>query len=157
MGVAGCGKSSVAQAVAAVMGLPLVEGDAFHPPANVDKMARGIPLTDVDRRDWLDTLARQLTPERPVVLTCSALKRVYRDRLRAAAPGLRFAFLRIDRADAVARVSARADHFFSPTLVDSQFEALEPPDGEPGVLTLEATRPVAALADGIVRWWREAA
>ena len=154
MGVAGCGKSSLGAAVAQVEGLPLVEGDHFHSATNLDKMAQGVPLTDADRAGWLDTLAAQLQAQPGgVVLTCSALRRAYRDRLRAAAPGLRFAFLRLDREAALARVTARAaTHFFSTSLVDSQFATLEAPLGEPGVLPLDATRPLPDLQAAVSAW-----
>ena len=156
MGVAGCGKSSVAAAFARAEGLPLIEGDAFHSETSVGKMSRGIALTDADRAGWLERLGAELRA-RPqgVVLTCSALRRAYRERLRAASPGLRFAFLEIDREQALARVSARAgEHFFSASLVDSQFATLEPPLGEPGVLRLDATRPIAELQTQLGAWWR---
>lgn len=154
MGVAGCGKSSVGAAIAADAVLPLVEGDAHHSAANRDKMSRGIALTDADREGWLAALAAELRAHpQGLVLTCSALKRKYRDRLRAAAPGLRFVWLRIDAATALARVAARGDtHFFSADLVDSQFAALEPPAGEPGVLALDATEPIAALRAAVGAW-----
>ncbi|RZS56921.1 gluconokinase [Sphaerotilus mobilis] len=146
MGVSGCGKSSLGEAVARELGWTLIEGDDFHPPANKTKMATGQPLVDADRIGWLDRLGREVQAHPDgAVLTCSALKRSYRERLRAAAPGLRFAFLDLDIATAQARVSGRNAHFFSPTLVSSQFEALEPPSGEPGVLTLDATLPLHTL------------
>lgn len=153
MGVAGCGKSSLGAAVAVHLGLPLVEGDAFHPPSNVEKMRLGQPLDDADRAGWLDALADELR-RRPggVVLTCSALRRAYRERLRAAAPGLRFAFLDIARDEAQRRVQARASHFFSPSLVDSQFATLESPVGEAGVLRLDATTPLDQLSAAIHDW-----
>lgn len=153
MGVAGCGKSSLAEQVAQSTGLPLVEGDDHHSPANRDKMARGIALTDADRADWLATLGAQLQA-RPggAVVTCSALKRAYRDRLREAAPGLRFVFLEIGKADAQARVGARASHFFSSSLVDNQFATLESPVGEAGVLRLDATLPLAQLQTAVTAW-----
>ncbi|WP_255033869.1 gluconokinase [Rhodoferax sp. TH121] len=153
MGVAGCGKSSLGEQVAQAMGLPLVEGDDHHSPANRDKMARGIALTDADRADWLATLGAQLQA-RPggAVVTCSALKRAYRDRLRQAAPGLRFVFLEIGKAEAQARVGARASHFFSSSLVDNQFATLESPVGEAGVLRLDATRPLAQLQTSVTDW-----
>ena len=149
MGVSGCGKSSLAAAVAEALGWPLIEGDGFHSEANRQKMQAGVALTDEDRAAWLDTLAAQLAAhaQRGAVLTCSALKRRYRDHLRQAAPGLRFAFLAIAQDAAQARVSQRADHFFSPGLVASQFEALEDPSGEPGVLRLDATLPLPLLRD----------
>jgi gluconokinase len=154
MGVAGCGKSSAGLAIAAALGLPLIEGDDFHGPANQAKMSAGVALTDEDRQGWLDALATQLAA-RPqgVVLTCSALKRAYRDRLRAACPGLRFVHLVIDEKTALTRVAARASrHFFGPQLVASQFQTLEPPAGEPGVLALDATLPLADIAAATAGW-----
>lgn len=159
MGVAGCGKSSVAAAVAADAGLPLVEGDDFHPPGNRQKMSAGVPLTDVDRVDWLTTLGEQLRAHPGgMVLTCSALKRAYRDKLRAASPGLRFVFLDVPRDEAQRRVAGRgAAHFFSADLVDSQFATLEPPVGEPGVLRVDAVAPVADLRREVNAWLRKEA
>ncbi len=154
MGVAGCGKSSLAAAVALAEGLPSIEGDNFHSPANRGKMAEGVALDDADRSGWLDALALQLQA-RPagIVLTCSALRLAYRERLRAAAPGLRFAFLDLGRDAALARVAARAGtHFFSPQLVDSQFATLESPVGESGVLRLDALQPLPALQGQVSAW-----
>jgi gluconokinase len=153
MGVAGCGKSSLAAAVAAAEGAPLVEGDDFHGTANRDKMSRGIALTDADRDDWLAALAVRLRDApQGLVLTCSALKRSYRDRLRSAAPGLRFVFLDIDREAALARVAGRNAHFFSASLVDSQFATLESPIDEPGVLRVDATAAPAQLQAEVSAW-----
>jgi gluconokinase len=155
MGVAGCGKSSLGQQSAAALGLPLLEGDDFHPAANVAKMRGGMALSDDDRAAWLDTLAAQLTARTDgVVLTCSSLKRRYRERLRAAAPGLRFVFLQLSREQARDRVAARPGHLFPVSLVDSQFEALEDPSAEPGVLALDATRPLPELVDAVAHWVR---
>lgn len=154
MGVAGCGKSSLGAAVAQAMNTPLVEGDNFHSEASRSKMSQGIALDDADRDGWLDTLCEQLRahPE-GAVMTCSALKKIYRDRLRQAAPDLRFAFLEISRDDAQARVQARAkEHFFSTTLVDSQFATLEAPTGEVGVLRLNAMAPLAELQAQVSAW-----
>ncbi len=143
MGVAGCGKSGLGRAVARDQGLVLVEGDDHHSAASRAKMRRGIALTDADRGGWLDRLGQELRANPlGMVLTCSALKRIYRDRLRAAGPGLRFVFLDITREQAQARVTARAPgHFFSTSLVDSQFETLEPATGETGVLRVDALNP----------------
>ena len=154
MGVAGCGKSSLAQAVAAKVHLPLIEGDDFHPADNQDKMRRGVALTDADRIGWLDALAGQLAAHPGgMLLTCSALKRSYRDRLRAAAPGLKFVFMEIGRSEALARVAARAGvHLFPPSLVDSQFATLERPVGEDGVLAVAAVRPIAELSEEVCGW-----
>jgi gluconokinase len=147
MGVAGCGKSEVGQRVAAALRLPLIEGDTFHPPANIDKMRNGIALTDEDRAGWLDALARELASHpQGAVLTCSALKKSYRDRLRAATPRLKFAHLALPIEEAQRRVAARPGHFMPPSLVVSQFAALEDPVGEPGVVVADATRPVDEVA-----------
>lgn len=154
MGVSGCGKTSLAAAVAEALGTRFIEGDAHHSAANLAKMRQGIALTDADRDGWLDTLAAELrrTPL-PAVLSCSALKRSYRDRLRAAAPGLRFAFLDIGRDEALRRVAARgATHFFSTSLVDNQFATLERPEGEAGVLRLDALAPLDQLRAEVTAW-----
>jgi gluconokinase len=152
MGVAGCGKSAVGQRVATALGLALIEGDDFHPEANVQKMASGVPLTDADRADWLKLLGEQLRA-RPggAVLTCSSLKRSYREVLRAAAPGLRFAYLAITPEESLRRVSQRADHFYPPELVKSQFDTLQDPSGESGVLRLDGTHSMDELAQQIVQ------
>lgn len=156
MGVSGCGKSRVGALVAQGLGLPLVEGDEFHSAANRARMRSGIALTDADRADWLDTLGGELRSRPGAVLTCSALKASYRDRLRAAAPGLRFAWLELDAAAAQARVAERASHFFPAGLVATQFETLEAPHAEPGVLRLDALEPPEAIARRVVRWVRGA-
>lgn len=153
MGVAGCGKSTAGAAIAAAEGMPLVEGDDFHSAASRDKMARGIALTDDDRGAWLDVLGTKLAShQQGVVLTCSALKRAYRDRLRTAAPGLRFVFLAIEREAARERVGSRGAHFFSPHLVDSQFATLEPPVGEAGVLQVDALAPIPEIQRQVHAW-----
>ncbi|HSW08326.1 gluconokinase [Aquabacterium sp.] len=153
MGVSGCGKSRVGALTAERLGLPLVEGDEFHSEANRALMHQGIPLTDAHRADWLAALGAELQA-RPggAVLTCSSLKASYRDRLRAAAPGLRFAWLDLDAAAALARVAQRSEHFFPAGLVATQFDALESPLGEPGVLRLDALLPPELLAEHAVRW-----
>ena len=154
MGVAGCGKSSLGAAVAQATGLALVEGDDFHSPASRAKMSQGTALTDTDRGGWLGVLGEQLRAQHAgLVLTCSALKLSYRERLRQAAPGLRFVFLDISREQAQARVAARAaQHFFSTTLVDSQFATLENPTGEPGVLRVDALKSLAQLQVEVTAW-----
>jgi gluconokinase len=153
MGVSGCGKSSLGAAVAHALGLPLIEGDDHHSEQNRSKMNRGIALTDEDRDGWLTLLGEHLRASpHGAVLTCSALKRKYRDQLRAASPGLRFVFLDLTREEALARVSSRSAHFFSASLVDSQFATLEAPVEESGVLRLDATLPVFALASGVAQW-----
>lgn len=156
MGVAGCGKSVVGSAIAARSGGRLIEGDAFHPAENIQKMSAGIPLDDQDRAGWLVRLGQELQAtiaagERPI-LTCSALKQRYRDTLRDAVPGLGFVFLELTPAEAEKRVLARPGHFMPASLIDSQFAALEAPHGEPLTLALDATQPIDTLA-GLVHTW----
>ncbi|MCG8294743.1 MULTISPECIES: gluconokinase [Pseudomonas] len=156
MGVAGCGKSSIGAAIAAHSGGRLIEGDAFHPAENIRKMSAGIPLDDNDRAGWLVRLGEELQAtiaagERPI-LTCSALKRRYRDTLRTAVPTLGFVFLELTPQEAEKRVLARPGHFMPASLIESQFAALEAPHGEPLTLALDATRPVAALAEAVDAW-----
>jgi gluconokinase len=157
MGVAGCGKSVLGTELAQRLGLPLVEGDDFHPPGNIAKMRQAIPLSDEDRAGWLRLLVAELRA-RPggAVLTCSALKRAYRDTLRTGAPALHFIHLALTRQQAMERVAARTDHFYPPSLVASQFEALEDPAGEPRVHTLDATQHVDRLVGQALAWLRPA-
>lgn len=156
MGVSGCGKSSLGAALATALGLPLIEGDDHHPPANVEKMSQGIALTDADRAGWLATLGRALAgAPQGAVLTCSALKRSYRAQLRAAAPGLRFVFMAIERAESERRVAARAgagEHMFPASLVANQFATLESPVGEAGVLEVDATAPLGQSVARVQAW-----
>ncbi|MDD0977068.1 gluconokinase [Pseudomonas fontis] len=156
MGVAGCGKSCVGSAIADHSGGRLIEGDAFHPKANIDKMSAGIPLNDDDRAGWLIRLGQELQAtikagERPI-LTCSALKRRYRDALRHAVPDLGFVFLELTPEEAERRVLARPGHFMPASLIDSQFAALEAPHGEPLTLALDATLAIDALAVQVDNW-----
>jgi len=153
MGVAGSGKSTLGAAVAERMSWPMIEGDDFHSDANKAKMQAGVALTDADREGWLRTLARELERHPGgAVLTCSALKRSYRDLLRAASTGLGFVFLDIAEAEALRRVRGRGPHFFSPQLMQSQFDALEVPVDEPGVLRLDARLPLESLVDRTIAW-----
>lgn len=153
MGVAGCGKSAVGRLIAQQLGLPLIEGDDFHPRGNVEKMQRGVPLTDDDRAGWLQTLAAELARHGGgAVLTCSALKRAYRDRLRQAASPLHFVYLGVTEAESLRRVAQRAGHFYPPSLVASQFAALQDPSGEPGVLTLDGSAPLTDLGQHAAHW-----
>jgi gluconokinase len=156
MGVAGCGKSAMGEQLAQLLGVPLIEGDVFHPPANVAKMRDGLPLTDADRAGWLALLGAQLAAADTAVLTCSALKQQYRDTLRNAAGNVRFVFLRIDQTTAQARVAARPDHFYPVSLVASQFATLQDPSAEAGVLALDATLLPQQLAHAAAAWLRNA-
>jgi gluconokinase len=155
MGVSGSGKSHVGALVAQQLGLPLIEGDDFHSDANRALMQAGTPLTDAHRADWLDRLGHELARHAGgAVLTCSALKAAYRNRLRAAVPGLGFAWLDLDAQSALERVGQRPAHFFPAGLVATQFEALESPLHEPQVLRVDALLPPQTLADSVVQWMR---
>ncbi|WP_411037043.1 gluconokinase [Shinella sp. BYT-45] len=150
MGVSGCGKTSVAEGLAAALPAAFIEGDSLHPAANVEKMSRGIPLTDADRWPWLDTIGRALADRlaegRSVVVSCSALKKAYRDRLRHAAGGsLAFVFLKGSRELLMTRMAARKGHFMPVSLLDSQLATLEDPSGEPGVVTVDIDAPVERI------------
>jgi gluconokinase len=138
MGVSGCGKSTVGRQLADARGDAYVEGDAFHPPENVAKMSAGKPLDDADRVGWLRALKDQIGEARErgvgLVISCSALRRRYRDLLREADPALRFAHLDGPRELIAERLSARRDHYMPPRLLDSQLAALEPLEpGEQGI------------------------
>lgn len=130
MGVSGCGKSTIGQALASALAVPFIEGDQFHPAANVAKMSVGVALTDADRSEWLRTLQVQVRDARErgagLVLSCSALKRRYRDLLREADPALRFAHLDGAREVIAARMQARVGHYMPLSLLDSQLDDLEP-------------------------------
>jgi gluconokinase len=130
MGVSGCGKTTVGRALAERIGWPFHDADDFHPPANVAKMAAGEPLSDDDRRPWLDRLASEMaainTRGGNAILACSALKQSYRDRLSRAGD-VRYVFLRGDEATIAQRLAARAGHYMPASLLTSQFAALEEP------------------------------
>lgn len=153
MGPAGSGKSLVGARLAAALDWPFYEGDAFHPPANVTRMAQGIALTDADRAPWLAALgaviAGRVAAAAHAVVTCSALKRAYRAALvppGASEDAVCFVYLRAEPAVLAARLAGRAGHFFAAALLESQLAVLETPDalgagGEPApVLTLDATQ-----------------
>ena len=141
MGVSGCGKSSVGERLATLRGWTYIEGDALHPPENVAKMAGGTPLTDDDRWPWLDRIGQELASAaakgEAIVVTCSSLKKIYRDRMRKAANGkLDFVFLQGSFEVLSARMAARKGHFMPPSLLESQLKTLESPVSEPGVVTV---------------------
>ncbi|EDY45379.1 gluconokinase [Streptomyces sp. SPB074] len=155
MGVAGTGKTTIGPLVAAQLGVTYAEGDDFHPPANIAKMSAGTPLDDADRAPWLDAIGRwaHARADRGGVVSCSALKRSYRDRLRAEAPGLVFLHLTGDRALIEDRMGHRQGHFMPAKLLDSQFATLQPlgPDESGAEVDVSGTpeeiaaRAVAAL------------
>ncbi|MBY5886399.1 gluconokinase [Rhizobium ruizarguesonis] len=151
MGVSGCGKSSVGEKLAEALHLAFVEGDALHPAANVEKMSKGIPLTDEDRMPWLDSIGEDmkasLEKSEGIIVSCSALKRIYRDRLRAAAGGnLFFVYLEGSRALLMKRMGERKGHFMPVSLLDSQLATLEVPTGEPGVVTVDIDDTIEGIA-----------
>jgi len=131
MGVSGCGKTTVGQGVAEALGCPFYDGDDFHPPENIAKMAKGIPLNDQDRYPWLaklhDLMAVHLERGETAVLACSALKKKYRDQLRQGNEGLQFIFLQGDFDLIWGRMSARQGHYMKADMLRSQFAALEEP------------------------------
>jgi gluconokinase len=153
MGVAGSGKSTLAAALAFELRATLIEGDDHHLPQSQHKMRNGIPLQDADRDPWLGRLGDLLAAEPgPAVLTCSALKRRYRERLRTAVPTLRTVYIDITPDASRARVAARPGHLFPAGLVASQFETLEVPTGEPGVLQLPASHAPSDQLQAVLRW-----
>ncbi len=157
MGVSGSGKSTVAAQLAGRIGLPYVDGDDLHPRNNVEKMHAGVPLDDDDRWPWLDrvaaTLNERCADKGGVVLACSALKRAYRDRLRAGTDGrVRFAFLDVDFAEIERRLKQRVHHFMPRQLLQSQFDTLERPgDDEPDVLAVPAEGPAEEVVADLAR------
>ena len=145
MGVSGCGKSSVGEGLSERLGIPYRDGDDLHPVANVEKMRLGTPLTDDDRWPWLDRVAGVLAKDAPVIVGCSALRRAYRDRLRAGAGGpVHFIHLTGSRDLIASRMAARTGHYMPPSLLDSQFSALEPP-GPEEALAVDIDQPLAAI------------
>lgn len=150
MGVSGSGKSTIGERLAEQLGWPFVEGDSLHPATNVEKMRNGIPLDDADRRPWLDEIGRLLARQKTVVVSCSALKRSYRERLRAMAERpITFVFLHGSRTTIARRLAKRSGHYMPSSLLDSQFATLELPTGETDVVTLEIDQPperIVALA-----------
>lgn len=141
MGVSGCGKSTVGEAIAEKLGIEFQEGDRLHPQSNVEKMAAGIPLNDDDRWPWLDLIGAELRKgidKGGIVVSCSSLKKTYRDRLRNACDGdLAFVYLAGSLELLTERMGARTGHFMPLSLLTSQLATLEDPTGEPGVVTVD--------------------
>ena len=150
MGVCGCGKSTVGDALAQALGWPFLDADEFHPPANVAKMASGSPLTDEDRWPWLDRIAEELRAILArgdhAVLACSALRQAYRDRI-ARAGDVRFVHLAGDYATIAARLASRTHRYMPAALLDSQFATLEPPSD---ALVVDVALPVERQVDRVL-------
>lgn len=148
MGVSGCGKSTVGRQLSVNLGVSFLEGDELHPPSNVALMAAGTPLTDDDRAGWLDAIAHRLqilSDTQGLVVSCSALKRIYRDRLRRACPELRFVLLHGERDVLAARLAQRQGHYMPASLLDSQLQTLEAPMADEHAIILHITEPTAVL------------
>ena len=155
MGVSGSGKSTVGRALAAELNWPFLDADTLHPPANVAKMASGIPLTDADRWPWFDRIVAEMrryaAAGKNVVIACSALKEAYRDRL-ASSGSLRVVYLKGDAETIAPRLAGRRGHFMPPSLLTSQFATLEEPDN---AIVVDIKQPVAAQVAAITRALRE--
>ena len=157
MGVSGCGKSSVGAAVAERLGIGYIDGDDLHPPENIAKMSRGIPLTDADRTPWLVRVGQRLEEiEGPVVIGCSALKRAYRDIIRDnAGESVCFLHLEGSRETLSERMAKRSGHFMPVSLLESQLATLESPDLDEKAITADIDQPVDQLVETLVAKVRE--
>jgi gluconokinase len=162
MGVSGAGKSSVGELLAERLHCAFAEGDRLHPPANVEKMAKGIPLTDEDRWPWLDLVGQELASAlargETLVLSCSSLKKIYRERLRKASGGeLFFVFLKGTPELLQVRMGERTGHFMPTSLLQSQLATLESPEGEEGVATVDIDASLEVIVDkayeGLTKFW----
>jgi len=138
MGVSGCGKSTIGKGLSQALGWPFRDADSFHPPANIDKMSRGVPLDDADRWPWLSAIAQWIDAQRaagaPGIVSCSALKRAYRQHIVGTPNGVRLVYLKGDMGLIAGRLAQRKGHFMPAALLQSQFHALEEP--------LQAERPL---------------
>lgn len=154
MGVSGSGKSTIAGDLARRLGWPMIEGDDLHPPANIDKMSHGIPLNDDDRKPWLETIAQRIDGWRQAgtqgVVTCSSLKRAYRDILRAGHADVRFVYLNGSYDLLFDRMQHRKRHFMPASLLQSQFATLEVP-GPDEAIAVSIDQPEAAITDDVLK------
>jgi len=154
MGVSGSGKTAIGRRLAGRLAVPFLDADDLHSPGNLQKMRAGTPLTDADRGPWLQAVAAELvratTETGGIVVACSALKRAYRDRLRAATPSLRVVHLTAATDVIRRRLEARTGHFMPAALLDSQLATLEPPGADERPIVVEVSRPVDAVVATIV-------
>jgi len=155
MGVSGAGKTTIGEELAARLGWPFEEGDSLHPEANVAKMHAGIPLTDADRQPWLERVAAwidaQRAAKRPGIITCSALKRSYREVIIGDRPEVRLVYLRGGRDLIAEHLSGRKGHFMPASLLQSQIDTLEGPDPDEDPLIVDVGPSAAQVADEIIR------
>ncbi|MDQ2778726.1 MAG: gluconokinase [Pseudomonadota bacterium] len=160
MGVSGCGKSTLGVALAQALGISYVEGDELHPAANVQKMSAGHALTDADRQGWLERIAARLAQAvragQGVVVSCSALKRSYRDLLRAGAPDLQLVHLHGSTLVLEERMRHRPGHYMPASLLQSQLDTLQMPGTDEAVLTVDIAQPIAQqLAQALAHFRKE--
>lgn len=158
MGVSGSGKTTIAQAIAARLGWHVLEGDTFHPPANVQKMSKGIPLDDADRSPWLEAIAaaidRMLAQELPAAIACSALKRKYRDILIGKRRDVVLVYLKGSEELIRQRMANRA-HFMPPSLLASQFVTLEEPEPDEHPIIVNVAAPLEAVVSDVIKAMHE--
>ena len=155
MGVAGCGKTTIATLLADRLGARMIEGDRLHSAANIAKMSGGTPLTDEDRWPWLGEIGLALAGTDGAVAACSALKRVYREAMaRAARRPVAFLYLKGDRALIESRMHLRTGHFMPPSLLDSQFKTLEEPGPDEFAVALDLTQTPDVIADRAAQFLR---
>jgi gluconokinase len=154
MGVSGCGKTTLASHLAQRLGWNFAEADTFHSLASVEKMRSGIPLTDEDRWPWLDAIAGSIEiarkQSRPCVVACSALRRVYRERLAGGHDDVRFVYLQGDYDTIAGRMAGRSGHYMPPTLLSSQFDTLEEPGSEERPIVVSIDLPPAVQVDQVL-------
>ena len=144
MGVSGSGKSTLGRELAPALGVAFVEGDTLHPEANIAKMRAGIPLDDRDRQPFLENVANAIVAAKGgVVVSCSALKRSYRDLIRARAGAVTFVWQKVGRAELAARLARRRGHYMPASLLDSQLAALEPPDADEHAIVVDGAAATA--------------
>jgi gluconokinase len=155
MGVSGCGKTTIGQSLADAFGWDFQEGDALHPQANIEKMSAGIPLNDDDRWPWLDRIASWIRDEqaqhRQGVISCSSLKRSYRDRLRLADADVSFLYIQVSRDELERRMQQR-HHFMPTSLLDSQLQTLEEPKPDEDALTVSGAASIDTIIAEVGQW-----
>jgi gluconokinase len=155
MGVSGCGKSTTGTRLSKLLGWPFRDADSFHPQANIDKMSKGLPLTDDDRQPWLAAIANwideRLASNQSGIVSCSALKRSYRRVIIGDRPDVRLVYLKGDIDLIGDRVSRRKNHFMPPALLKSQFDALEEPQADERALIVPIVMPPRRVVDNILQ------